>query len=107
MVHGCTKSLKETHKNFFSALKLPLCGLVVFIDMNMYILTEKAWSFKTFFKGNYAIALDSCYLFTKKMLYMELSMILIVLETLGTFLKFTGNLMNTLQFKQMMNLTVC
>ena len=109
LYHGAwmhQKSQRDT-KKFFSALKLPLRGLVVFIDMNMYILTEKAWSFKTFFKENYAIALDSCYLFTKKMLYMELSMILIVLETLETFLKFTGNLMNTLQFKQMMNLTVC
>ena len=31
----------------------------------MYILTEGGRSFKTLFKENYAIALDSCYLFTK------------------------------------------
>ena len=45
--------------------KLPLCGLVIFTDMNtyMYILTEGGRSFKTF-KENYAVALDSCYLFT-------------------------------------------
>ena len=49
-----------------SALKLPLCELVVFIDMETYILTEGR-HFKTFLKENYAIALDSCYLFTKKM----------------------------------------
>ena len=36
-------------------------------------------SFKIFLKENYAIALDSCYLFTKKKLNMELNMILIVL----------------------------
>ena len=50
----------------------------------MYILTERGRRFKTSFKENYAIALDSCYLFTKKMLSMLLDMILIVLmETLG------------------------
>ena len=49
--------------------------------MNTY--TEVGRSFKTFLKENYAIALDSCYLFTKKMLNMKLNMILIVLmETL-------------------------
>ena len=43
----------------------------------MYILTEGGRNFKTL-KENYAIALDSCYLFT-----MGLNMILIVLmETL-------------------------
>ena len=33
--------------------------------MSMYILTEAGRSFKTFLKENYAIALGSCYLFTK------------------------------------------
>ena len=33
--------------------------------MNRYILTETS-NFRTLSKGNYAIALDSCYLFTKK-----------------------------------------
>ena len=51
-------------QKILSALKLILCGVVVFIDMNTY--TEVGMSFKTFLKENYAIALDSCYLFTKK-----------------------------------------
>ena len=46
--------------------------------MNMYILTEGR-NFETFSKVNYAIALDSCYLSTKKILNTELNMILIVL----------------------------
>ena len=33
--------------------------------MSIYTLTEAGRSFKTFLKENYAIALDSCYLFTK------------------------------------------
>ena len=44
----------------------------------MYILTEGGRSFKTL-KENYRIALDSCYLFTKKKLSMGLNMMLIVL----------------------------
>ena len=40
--------------------------------MNTYTLTEGR-NFKIFRKENYAIALDSCYLFTKKMLSMELN----------------------------------
>ena len=50
-------------QKLLSALKLILCGLVVFSDMKTY--TEVGMSFKTFLKENYAIALDSCYLFTK------------------------------------------
>ena len=42
------------------------CELVIFIDLSMCILTEAAKSFKTFLKENYAIALETCYLFTKK-----------------------------------------
>ena len=42
----------------------------------MYLLTEGGRSFKTLLKENYAIALDSCYLFTK-MLSMGLNMIYI------------------------------
>ena len=67
VVHAFTKSLSEVYK-------LILCGPVVFIDMNTY--TEVGMSFKTFLRENYAIALDSCYLFTKKMLNMKLNMIL-------------------------------
>ena len=74
-LHGVNPNLKK----ILSALKLPSCGIVVSIDMNMYILTESR-NFKTLLKENYAIALDSCYLFTKKMLNMELNMILIVVE---------------------------
>ena len=59
-----------------SAHKLPSCGLVVFIDMNTYIVTEGR-SFKAFLKENYAVVWESCYLFTKKMLNMELNMIFI------------------------------
>ena len=57
-----------------SAHKLPSCGLVV----NAYIITEER-DFKRFLKENYTIALDGCYLFTKKMLNVEKNMILIVL----------------------------
>ena len=58
------KSQQSTHKSFapefriFSALKLTLCGLVVFININIYILTEST-NLKTFLKENYLIALDS------------------------------------------------
>ena len=64
-----------------SALYLLSCWLVVFIDMNTYILIESRFS-KTFLEENYPIAFSSCYLFTKKILNMELSMILIVLMEL-------------------------
>ena len=40
------------------ALKLPSCGLVVFIDLNTYILT-KGRDFIMFLKENYAIAWDN------------------------------------------------
>ena len=63
---------------FLSNLKLPLCGLVVFIDMNMYLHTEGR-DFKKSLTKNYAIALDSCYLFTKEIWNLQLSIILIVL----------------------------
>ena len=80
-----TKSLKKVHKKncspeflIFSAVKLPSCELLVFIDMNTFILIEgtNLW---TFLKKNYGIALDSYYMFTKKMLNMEFNMMLIVL----------------------------
>ena len=40
---------------------------------------KRGRNFKTILKENYAIALDRCYLFAKKMLNMELSMMLTVL----------------------------
>ena len=48
-----------------SVLKLPLCGLVVFIDINTYILTGGK-NLKIFLQENYTVVLDNCYLFTKK-----------------------------------------
>ena len=54
-LHRCAcmhqKSQRGIHK-IFSVLKLPLCGLVVFIDMKTFILTEEGRSFKTFLKEN-------------------------------------------------------
>ena len=49
---------------YFKSIGLKTCGLVVFIDMSIYILTEDG-NFKTFLKENYEIVLDSCDLFTK------------------------------------------
>ena len=46
--------------------------------MLMHILTEGR-NFKTFLKENFVIAFNSCYLFTKKMLNMELNMTMIML----------------------------
>ena len=56
--------------NSFSS-DIRLCGLVIFIKMNTYILTEGR-DFRAFLKDNYAITLNNCYLFTKKMLNMML-----------------------------------
>ena len=76
-----TQSLNKTHKKLctliLSALKLHSWELLVFIDMNNYTFIEGR-NFKTFLKENYAIVLHSCYIFTKKMLNMELNMMLIV-----------------------------
>ena len=55
----------ETELLILSVLKLPLHGQIVFIDINTFILTE-GWNFKKFLKENYAVALDNCYIFTKK-----------------------------------------
>ena len=46
--------------------------------MNTYILSEDR-NFKVFLKANYAIALGSCYMLIKKMMNMELNMMLTVL----------------------------
>ena len=79
VAHVCTKSLnkackKSVFQNFQLAqpLHLPTYELVVFVDMNTYILTIGR-NFKTFLKENYVIALGSCYLSTKKMLTVELN----------------------------------
>ena len=68
---GVFKKRRLMEKIFQGQVLKSTCGIVVFIDMNTYILT-KGRNFKTFLKENYAIALDSCYLFFKKMLNMEL-----------------------------------
>ena len=60
----------------------------------MYILTEGGRNFKTLLKENYAIALDSYYLFTKK-LSMELNMIYIdSTYHMETFLKVRADLID-------------
>ena len=59
------KSQQSTRKKcapeflILSALKLPSCGLLVFTNMNTYILTEDT-NLKTFLKEKYLIALDCC-----------------------------------------------
>ena len=79
-----TKSLNNAQKNcatkclILSALKLNSCGPMVFIDMNAYILAEDR-NFKTFLKKDYAVALNCCYMSTKKMLNMELNIMLMLL----------------------------
>ena len=91
------KSQLSILKNFasefpiLSSLNLPLCGLVeVFIDISTYTLTEDR-SFKPFLKEDYAIGLGSSYLFTKKMLNMELKMILKVLLE-SAYIRYSWNL---------------
>ena len=65
------KSQHGIRKNFvpkfpiFSAHNLPSCELVVFVEMNWYILTQGR-DFKTLLRENYAIVWDSYYLLTKK-----------------------------------------
>ena len=59
---------------FFQPLKIAFictCGFD-----NRYEPVQR--NFKTFLKKNFAVALDSCFLFTKTMLNMELNMILLM-----------------------------
>ena len=51
---------------------------MAFIDTNTYILAEGR-NFKKFLKENDAVALHIYYMFTKKMLNLEINMMLIVL----------------------------
>ena len=53
------------------------------MNKNIRIYLTEGRNFKTFSKENYAIVLGSFYLFTKKMLNMKLSTILIVLMELA------------------------
>ena len=59
---GIKKKLFTRISNSFSPWVLSSCVLVIFIDMNTYILTWRR-NFKTFWKQNDATGLDSCYLF--------------------------------------------
>ena len=63
--HGVCMNQKS--QQGIQPFKLPLGGLVVFIDMNTTcIYLQKEAGVSKHFKENYAIALGSCYLFTKK-----------------------------------------
>ena len=69
--------------------------------MNTYIITDVI-NFETVMKQNYAVALDSCYMFTKK--NVEHGIKHDIYSAYGvyinnTFLNFTAVSMNTLQFK--------
>ena len=57
-------ALCTINSNSFSP-EILSCELLVFIDMNTYIITDVI-NFETIMKQNYAVALDSCYMFTKK-----------------------------------------
>ena len=59
---GIHEKLFTRISNSFSSKLLPSSVLVIFIDMNAYILTERR-NFKTFWKENYAVGSDSCYVF--------------------------------------------
>ena len=87
MVHACTKSLSETQKNFvpefpiLSALKLPSCGLVIFIvTYCTYIHITKSRNVKIFWTKIMQLRWTAVTvgLFIKKMLNMELNMMLMV-----------------------------
>ena len=97
----------STRHTNLSALKLPLCGPVVLINLNICILTEGI-NFKAILKENCPIALENRCIFTKEMINMKLKMILMVLmEFAHIRLNYKADSINALQFKQMMNLTLC
>ena len=68
VVHTCTKNLniqRHTKKKSLqeSLILLPLViTFLIFIDMDVHIITPES-TFGTFWKENYTIGLDSCYLF--------------------------------------------
>ena len=78
-----TKKLCTRISNFFS----PWITFVLTSGFHWY-----EHVFETFLGENYAIALGSCYLFTKKMLNMELNIILIVLITEFPYIRHSWNL---------------
>ena len=109
MVHVCHKSLNKAYSplNYTSQpFKLPLCGLVVFIDMNTTCtyLQKEAGVSKHYLKKIMQL-LWTVVTYLQKMLSMELNMMLIVLmeifpeikETfldIPTLLKFTLDLID-------------
>ena len=77
--------------------------------MNMYILKEGRNS-KTFLKENYAIVSDSCYLhISYKYVEHGIEHDIECLQSLHTLdiPELSADLINTFQFKEMMNLLVC
>ena len=93
-------ALCTTTSNSFTS-EILSCELLVFIDINTYIITDVI-NFETIMKQNYAVALDSCYMFTKK--NVEHGIKHDIYSAYGvyinnTFLNFKAVSMNTLQFK--------
>ena len=76
--HQKSQQSRQRHCAPELTLKSPSFGLVVFINMDIYKLTWDT-NFKTFLKERHPIGSDSCYIFIKNMLNMDLKMMLIVL----------------------------
>ena len=57
-----TKDIKKLCSGISNSFNPTSREIVVFIDMDTYILTEGR-NFKTFLKENESVALDSCYFF--------------------------------------------
>ena len=72
-------SAKTIKKKKKMCTRIWTCGFYWYKQTRSYVLTEGR-NFKTFLmKEKYIISLDSCYLFTKKMLNTQLNVMLIVL----------------------------
>ena len=108
-------SAKHTKKKcvsefpILSALELFLCGLVVFIDMNMHIPTGDKDLKKHSWKKIMQLLWTVVTYLLKKMLNAEMNIILIVLMefALLDIWTLTADLKNAMQIKQMINFTVC
>ena len=80
-MHGTKSLTRHTKKvcfKIFRSFSPKITFMWTFTDMNTYKLTEGR-NFKILLKANYTAALDSCYMFTKKTLNIELNIMLIVL----------------------------
>ena len=108
VVHGCTKSLKEPYKKIYSALKLPLYGLAVVIDMNTGIYIQKKAGVSKHCWKKIMQLLWPVVTYLLKNIKHKLNMIFIVLNVWGhlTLLKFAANFLKSLQFEHKMNLTL-